>query len=578
MCNRSLVRPFTVALTLTLTLQTLYARAIFDIGEGREDPLIVALQKYEPKLWSSSAADILALINREGTCTLIQFLSKDANGDPDIQLDGQGNLITRDKYGKRLAELRKVPADRLKQDLGIVIAFQRLGELNPETRKQLNVALYGPAYEKGPQNDADRSRGAQRLKDGMLELSQYRDAKKVEKLQAKARQASQSNALSARSRPQEDMSPSQTRINDPAAKKPTNAKETEGMAQRTLAAYNAFYNTPAPQEQLYSNVLISLQNVIRQLNFQGVDPDLISFFRFLDQEFTEEIPVLKAWEVDESKEDLAARVRAGRDEECRRARELGEDCERDAGDALSVWQNFLKFSGRASNASGTGARKWGSIFEQLEAKYKPLLVAPLKRLETRYELPFYSNIFDAEATKFYEVGQSYNKQNKYSEAVRSLKSALGVSPNYPFAHTELGYAYEQLGEYSLAIAEFEEQLRLKVQTAESYYSIGWCYSGLKRYSDALGFLKEAIRLKPELTEAHEELGYTLQHMGRLNQAIEQYETVVKRQPGHVIAHYHLGQVYLMMSNRGAALDQYRILQKLDAKVAAELYEEINGRK
>lgn len=539
MCNLSLVRPFTIALTLTLTLQTFYARAVFDIGEGREDPLIVALQKYEPKLWSSSAADILALINREGTCTLIQFLSKDANGNPDIQLDGQGNLITRDKYGKKLAELRKLSAARLKQDLGIVVALAaRVETLNPDTRKQFNVALYGPGYEKGPQNDADRNRGAQRLKDAVLELGQYRDAKKVETLQAKARQSAPGDAEDSTSL--KNAKVAETPLYERERQRTGKSYATKGMAQRTLEAWNAYQTLEVPPGPYWKQFDFQ-RKAIRLLNLQNVDPDLITYYRLLEQKLTEIIPVAQAWETEEAKEDQSTRNAAGRDAECQRAYELHQPCERDAGDALTVWNDFLKFSGRRSAVSGTAERKWKPIYDRIEAKYDSDMASSLRRVEIKYEFDCYSSVFDKQANDFYRAALDYVDKKMWAEAIVPLKSALRVNPNHLWAHGELGDCYVPLGQFELALDELNEQLRLNPNRKTAQFGRGVCYYRLRRYSEAVGPLQEVIRLDPEFADAY----------------------------------YCLGLVYLAMGNRNAALAQYRILQRIDANAAADLYKEIS---
>lgn len=80
---------------------------------------------------------------------------------------------------------------------------------------------------------------------------------------------------------------------------------------------------------------------------------------------------------------LATVSNSARDAECERARELHEPCERDAGDALSV---FSRWGGNRSAKD-----KWGPVFDRIEAKYTPATGAALKRLSAKYQYSFSSD-------------------------------------------------------------------------------------------------------------------------------------------------------------------------------------------
>lgn len=321
----------------------------------------------------------------------------------------------------------------------------------------------------------------------------------------------------------------------------SNPVDAGSIKQRTIAAWNT-YNTTVTYGGEYWQHLVGRVNAIRKLNLRNVDPEMITYFRLLDQKYAEEIPVYKAWEDDYWK---AAGQADARDAECQRARELRQPCERDAGDALGPLQDFLEFSGRSPGKSG-GEQKWRPVLDRLDAKYDPTMAAILKRLELSYENDFYSSVFDKQANDFFRAGLDYVEQEKWADAVAPLRSALRVNPNHLWAHLKLGFSYYALGQYELALDEFREHLRLNPNRADPQTGIGLCYYRLKRYTEAVGPLREVIRLKPE-------------------------------NPTYVNAYYYLGVSYLMTGDRSAALAQYRILQRIDAAAAADLYKEINKR-
>lgn len=323
---------------------------------------------------------------------------------------------------------------------------------------------------------------------------------------------------------------------------PGQVPQNDSMAKRTRDAWDAYHTMRIPAGE-YWEQFVFRRNAIRRLNLQNVDPDLITYYRLLEQQITEEIPVVKAWEAEESKEDWAAREAAAREAECQRAYELHLPCEHDAGDALTPLQDFLKFSRRSSGASGTAEQKWKPVFDRLEAKYNPAMATAIKRVELKYGFDCYSSVFDKRANDIFRAGLGYVEKEKWAEAVAPFKAALRVNPNHLWAHLRLGFCYYALGQYELAMGEFREQLRLNPNRADPQFGMGLCYYRLERYSEAIGPLQEAIRLKSgdlEFTDAY----------------------------------YYLGVSYLMTGNRSAALAQYRILQRIDAAAAADLYKEI----
>jgi len=60
------------------------------------------------------------------------------------------------------------------------------------------------------------------------------------------------------------------------------------------------------------------------------------------------------------------------------------------------------------------------------------------------------------------------------------------------------------------------------------------------------------------------------------QAIESFKDAVRTDHEHAQAYFNLGRAYLRVGDRGLALDQQRILQNLDARLAGQLLDLING--
>jgi tetratricopeptide (TPR) repeat protein len=168
------------------------------------------------------------------------------------------------------------------------------------------------------------------------------------------------------------------------------------------------------------------------------------------------------------------------------------------------------------------------------------------------------------AAEFYTLGLSYNNENRYSEAIDPLKSAVRLNPKHAEAHGELGYTYLKLNRCALAVDEYKAALRLKPETFATQYGLGWCYGELKRYPDALDPLRQSVRINSNYTDAHRELGFALMQTQRYPEAIEQLQLAIGQRPNEGLSHYFLGQIYLATGNKKRAQEEYKVLKKIDA--------------
>lgn len=180
------------------------------------------------------------------------------------------------------------------------------------------------------------------------------------------------------------------------------------------------------------------------------------------------------------------------------------------------------------------------------------------------------------AAEFYTLGLSYNNENRFSEAIDPLKSAVRLDPKSAEAHGELAYTYRKLDRCALAVDEYKAAVRLKPETLTTQYGLGWCYGELKRYADALDPLRQSVRINPENTDAHRELGFALMQTQQYPEAIEQLQAATRLRPNEGLLHYYLGQIYLTTGNKKSAEQEHKVLKKIDAAHATQFSAEMKS--
>ena len=115
------------------------------------------------------------------------------------------------------------------------------------------------------------------------------------------------------------------------------------------------------------------------------------------------------------------------------------------------------------------------------------------------------------------LGQIYLIQGKKKEAIKPLRKAIKIAPEYPLAHFYLGKAYFLTQKTKEAMKEFEifkKQIMLMPlfgrdqadEFAKKLNYIGYLYSTIKRYNEAMSEYRNALKVKPDDQNAYYNMG------------------------------------------------------------------------
>ncbi len=144
------------------------------------------------------------------------------------------------------------------------------------------------------------------------------------------------------------------------------------------------------------------------------------------------------------------------------------------------------------------------------------------------------------AQEVFKKGKRLYAAKDYKNALKAFKQAVSLNPKFAAAYNYLGLTYRQLGLYDQAAQAYVQAIRLQPQNFVFVYNLGFLLYVAKSYDNAVTAFLKAIELRPEDPDAH----------------------------------FMLGKTYVKLKNFHGALQEYSILQKLDAKQAAELYSSI----
>jgi tetratricopeptide (TPR) repeat protein len=174
---------------------------------------------------------------------------------------------------------------------------------------------------------------------------------------------------------------------------------------------------------------------------------------------------------------------------------------------------------------------------------------------------------------FFSKGEANYKAGKYEAAVKDLREAVRLSPDWEDPHYVLALALTELGQLKGAIDEFKQVVRLAIKDEPkilSYYNIGNAYADLGQYQEAIESYQQAIKLNATLSKPHNNLGLAYAASNRLADALAEFQQAVKLKPDYAEAHYNLGVAYVQLGRKAEAEEQQRILSRLKPDLAAKI--------
>jgi tetratricopeptide (TPR) repeat protein len=168
----------------------------------------------------------------------------------------------------------------------------------------------------------------------------------------------------------------------------------------------------------------------------------------------------------------------------------------------------------------------------------------------------------------------YAKIGRFEEAIAAYKETIAINPQLEAAHFNLGMAYVQLGRYAEGKDAFETVARINPEAAPAHYNAGIAYSQLGRFQEAIEAQKIVIRINPDFAPAYYAIGVAFGKLGRGRDEIGAYTEAIRVDPDFAPAHHAMGQAFLQRGDKAGALEEYKILKKLDATLADNLFTRI----
>ncbi len=206
-----------------------------------------------------------------------------------------------------------------------------------------------------------------------------------------------------------------------------------------------------------------------------------------------------------------------------------------------------------------------------------------------------------EAYEYYVQGlgnlQQFQNASNLDEAIRLLKLAIQIDPNYALAYASLGEAYWRnydltkksdlvnlsknaankgymldstlasvnvtlgmiyngTGNYDDAVTYFKKALASEPSDAAAFRGLAKAYQNENKDSEAESTYKQAIKLKPDYWAGYNDLGKFYYSKGRIEEAINEFKQVVKYTPNNYRGYSNVGAMYFALGRLSDARDMF----------------------
>lgn len=172
-----------------------------------------------------------------------------------------------------------------------------------------------------------------------------------------------------------------------------------------------------------------------------------------------------------------------------------------------------------------------------------------------------SNKERLEAYEF--LGQIYEKQKKYDQAITVYKKALAMDPDNKEVHKSLARIYDEKKLYSEALLEYKKLVELEPDSSRHYIDLANCYTKMGRRNKVVSTLN---RLKEELKPTDTWTWYALGQVYKRNKFYKEAEAAYQRSveidPNYFWSHSALASLYKKQGRYEKALKKYKETLKI----------------
>jgi len=230
---------------------------------------------------------------------------------------------------------------------------------------------------------------------------------------------------------------------------------------------------------------------------------------------------------------------------------------------LGYARDWDLFSSTGLGYTLLGIYLWFSFFRQVKIKKLNYIIMALASTALFSTLPWiYVNAQEDKAVERFKtlmdvdversayghevLAYYYRDQRLIDKEAEEWKKALSIVENERYA-INLGSSYEKLERYQEAIAMYKRAIEINPNSAKGYYNLGVNLVYVGKYDEAKRQYQMAIDKDPYFLDAYMNLGALLiNNMGNYEEALKVLNSAIRTNPDYFPAYYNMAIAYSRM--------------------------------
>ncbi len=201
----------------------------------------------------------------------------------------------------------------------------------------------------------------------------------------------------------------------------------------------------------------------------------------------------------------------------------------------------------------------------------------LQALESLYEGHFNEQPRTLEAAEGFSAvdynyrGVTYDKLDRYEEAVEDYSRAIELDPTFVYAYNNRGATYERLRKYDRSLDDYTNAIQHNPELAHAFYNRGNVYSKIKKPFEAIQDYSRAQNIDPTIMRVYINRGSEFYILGKHREALTDFTAAIHLDPNYAKAYVNRGVVYDSLRQYDKALMDYSRALQLTPDDAAIYY-------
>ncbi|MGE3182466.1 MAG: tetratricopeptide repeat protein [Phycisphaerae bacterium] len=152
---------------------------------------------------------------------------------------------------------------------------------------------------------------------------------------------------------------------------------------------------------------------------------------------------------------------------------------------------------------------------------------------------------------------------KPKDALTSAQTAIGIEPDWAFAHYVLSRVHSDADRYDLAELAIREAIRLDPDDADYRYQLAAIYIHRSKWQDAVRAADEGLAIEPDHDGCENLRALALVKLGRRDEAGAGLDRALQRDPENALSHANMGWKHLHANRPKDALASFGEALRID---------------